>query len=153
MSWFSLFHSLTHSVSESVTRSPIELFSTAKNILSDSCVEAGVSLFVRHVNVKGKLAGGKILKEMIYYQPSSPLGSEKKRGFSWKFIFFHLNYMRTTIVSSLGESSEFDKLLNLLLGAVHHGMVEGAVVRLDGGKHIFFMYNDENSHSGLSAVC
>ena len=45
--------------------------------------------------------------------------------------------MRTTIVSSLGESSEFDKLLNLLLGAVHHGMVEGAVVRLDGGKHIY----------------
>ena len=58
-----------------------------KNILSDSCVEAGVSLFVRHVNVKGKLAGGKILKEMIYYQPSSQLGSEKKRGFSWQFIF------------------------------------------------------------------
>ena len=115
-------------------------------------MEAGVSLFVRHVNVKGKLAGGKILKEMIYYQPSSPLGSEKKRGFSWKFIIFHLYYMRTTIVSSLGESSEFDKLLNLLLGAVHHGMVEGAVVRLDRGKHIF-MYNDENSHSGLSAVC
>ena len=50
-------------------------------------MEAGVSLFVRHVNVKGKLAGGKILKEMIYYQPSSPLGSEKKRGFSWQFIF------------------------------------------------------------------
>ena len=110
-----------------------------KNILSDSCVEAGVSLFVRHVNVKGKLAGGKILKEMIYYQPSSPLGSEKKRGFSWKFIFFHLNYMRTTIVSSLGESSEFDKLLNLLLGAVHHSMVEGAVVGLDGGKHMFYV--------------
>ena len=67
-------------------------------------------------------------------------------------IFSFVFYKRTTIVSSLGESSEFDKLLNLLLGAVHHGMVEGAVVGLDGGKHIF-MYNDENSHSGLSAVC
>ena len=109
----------------------IAYVSNEKHSPPDSSMETGVALMVGQVDVDPQPPGGKLLQKMVHEKSFSQLSGKKQWRFAWSLKYYKkVCPLRFTIFGSLGKGTEFDKLLDLLLGAKHNSMVEGAVVWL-----------------------
>ena len=111
----------------------IAYVSNEKHSPPDSSMETGVALMVGEVDVDGKQSRCKLLQKMIHEESFAQLSGKKQGRFSWCLKSFYKvfsSYQRFTIFGSLRKGTELDKFLNLLLGAKHNSVMEGAVVWL-----------------------